>query len=425
MSIQRQPLTNDLTAFEAGIAAAEAGRARLLAAARLQLVDLPLHFWQQQAHFTTPASDLGMVQKAVQNGHAATAKILAKFGITSERLAEVLGVPRSEIEAVLQADPRPPMVMVDGEDAQALRDDVVERGRENAVQAFADMDWGRTLRFYRPSGLGLEYCVRDLYTVLTQAARDRDAADFPIDGIVWPKVEQPSQLTWVCDTLSAIERELGLPENRIRLQFLVESGWAMANLVEIARIARPRLAGIIFGIADYSADINLPAIENDHFVCDWARAAIVNLAGAMGVPAIDNMTVNYPVADKNLSDADNATRILARIKECYDDAMHGQRLGMTGKWVGHPAQLFAVMLADRMAFPRTTVERELSKLEAYNRAVANELGATIIDGVMSDRATDRHARNRLRRAVATGHLDIERALHAGIITTAEAATLRR
>ena len=60
----------------------------------------------------------------------------------------------------------------------------------------------------------------------------------------------------------------------------------------------------------------------------------------------------------------------------------------------------------------------MSKLEAYNRAVSNELGATIIDGVMSDRATDRHARNRLRRAVATGHLDLERGIagrhhHAG------------
>ncbi len=425
MSIQPQPLTWDLTAFEARMMAAEEARARLLEAARAMAVDLPLQFWQQQAHFTTPASDLGMVQKAVQNGHAATAKILAKFGITPERVAETLGVPLADVEAVLQADPRPPMVMVDGEDAQALRDDVVERGRENAVRAFADMDWGRTLRFYRPSGLGLDYCVRDLFTVLTQAGRGRDAADFPIDGIIWPKVEQPSQLAWVCDTLGDIEQALGLPENRIRLQFLVESGWAMANLVEIARIARPRLAGIIFGIADYSADINLPAIDNDHFVCDWARAGIVNLAGAMGVPAIDNMTVNYPVADKNLSDADNAERILARLKECYDDAMHGQRLGMTGKWVGHPAQLFAVMLADRMAFPRAAVERELSKLEAYNRAVDNELGATIIEGVMSDRATDRHARNRLRRAVATGHLDVERALQAGIVTPAEAAALRR
>ena len=196
--------------------------------------------------------------------------------------------------------------------------------------------------------------MRDLATrCLTQAGRGRDAADFPIDGIIWPKVEQPvAARVGVRHPGRASSAELGLPENRIRVQFLVESGWAMANLVEIARIARPRLAGIIFGIADYSADINLPAIENDHFVCDWARAAIVNLAGAIGVPAIDNMTVNYPVADKKLSDADNRAPHPGAHQGMLRRRDARPRLGMTGKWVDHPAQFFAVMLADRMTFPQ-------------------------------------------------------------------------
>jgi citrate lyase subunit beta/citryl-CoA lyase len=315
--------------------------------------------------------------------------------------------------------------MVDGEDAQALREDVVERGRENAVRAFSELQWGRTLRFYRPSGLSLDFCVRDLAIVLTQAGRDRAAADYPIDGIIWPKVEHPSQLQWVCDTLGEIEHALGLRENRIRLQFLVESGWAVAHLPELVQVSMQRLSGIIFGIADYSADINLPGIDNNHFVCDWARAAIVNLAGAAGVPAIDNMTVNYPVADKSRSEDANRALILARLQECYADALHGFGLGMTGKWVGHPAQLFAVMLADRKSFSQATIEREVQKIEAYNRAVANELGATIIDGVMSDRATDRHARNRLRRAIATGRLDPARGLALGLVTPQEASLLQR
>jgi hypothetical protein len=143
------------------------------------------------------------------------------------------------------------------------------------------------------------------------------------------------------------------------------------------------------------------------------------------VPAIDNMTVNYPVADKSLPDTGNRALILARLKECYDDALHGFGLGMTGKWVGHPAQLFAVMLADRISFPQATIEREVQKIDAYNRAVANELGATIIDGVMSDRATDRHARNRLRRAIAIGRLDPARGLALGLLTPEEASLLQR
>ena len=57
----------------------------------------------------------------------------------------------------------------------------------------------------------------------------------------------------------------------------------------------PRLAGIIFGIADYSAALALPEIRYGHPGCDWARAHVVNLAEAVGVPSIDAMTVNYPV----------------------------------------------------------------------------------------------------------------------------------
>lgn len=399
---------------------ADSRRKELVADARSLKANLPLKYLRQQAHFTTPASDLGMVTKAVENGLAATAKILEKFKITNQDVSERLGVAVSEIEQVLAGDPRSPLVMVDGEDAQALRDDVVLRGRENAIRVFQEAKWGRTLRFYRPSGLSLKYCVDDLHTVLTGVAGTKP---YPIDGIIWPKTEHPEQLAWLSETLAGIESFVGVPENSIKLQFLVESGWALMQLPDLVKACMPRLAGIIFGIADYSADINLPGIVNDHPVCDVARALIVNIAGAVGVPAIDNMTVNYPVADKSLDEKGNRERILSRLKECFDDARHGWSLGMDGKWVGHPAQLFACLLAFRSAFPQKEIDAEVSKIEAYDKAVAAELGATIIEGVMSDRATDRHARARLRKAVALGRIDPARAAALGIIDQGEVGQL--
>ena len=386
--------------------------------------DLPLRYLRQEAHFTTPASNKDMVFKAIEKGSGATAKILAKFGITEGELAEKLGVPVEVVQDHLAGDPQPPLVMVDGEDAQALRDDVIARGRENAVASFREAGWNKVLRFYRPSGLGLRYCIDDLVIVLTQAAEGFSAEDYPVDGIIWPKAEHPEELKMVSDLLGEIEAAIGLEENRIKMQFLVESGWGAAQLPELVKPIMPRLAGIIFGIADYSADVDLPAIENDHPVCDWARTTIVNVAGALGVPAIDSMTVNYPVADRDLPLEANKAMILDRLKEAFDDAAHGQALGMDGKWVGHPAQLFVVRLAYSQAFPETEVLKEVEKIEAYTRAVEAELGATIIQGVMSDRATDRHARGKLRKAVALGYLDPERALRVGIITESEAAEAR-
>ncbi len=409
----------DLGPYKEMLAEFERRRRQAVEEADRHRARLPLRFLRQQAHFTTPASRYEMALKAVERGSGAAARILEKFRITVEELAEALEVPPSEVEAELAADPHAPLVMLDSEDAEALREDVIQRGRANAVRIFREADWGPTLRFYRPSGLRLRFCIEDLVTVLTESGRWLPPERYPIDGIVWPKPEHPGEISLVCDLLGEIERNLGLPEGRIKLEFLLESGWAAAQLPQLADAALPRLAGIIFGIADYSADIGLPAIRNDHPVCDWARAVIVNVAGAVGVPAIDNMTMDYPVADPGLSPEENHDFLLGRIRQVYRDARHGEQLGMDGKWVGHPLQLFAVRLAYRQALPEDVIRRETEKILAYTRSVEGERGATIIQGSMSDRATDRHARDRLRKAIALGLLDPSKGMELGLITAEE------
>jgi citrate lyase beta subunit len=105
----------------------------------------------------------------------------------------------------------------------------------------------------------------------------------------------------------------------------------------------------------------------------------------------------------------------------YDDAVRARDFGMLGKWVGHPAQLFAVLLAFEVALSDDTLEHEAAKLEAYRAAVAADQGATMISGVMSDRATDRHARAVLRQATALGRFAPSRALALGVIEPGERA----
>ena len=157
-------------------------------------------------------------------------------------------------------------------------------------------------------------------------------------------------------------------------------------------------------------------------MADWARAEIVTAAGAAGVPAIDAMTLAYPVADPHLDRAANRERFLARVEQVYRDALHARDMGMAGKWVGHPAQLFAVLLAFDAMADADDLERAAQQVAGYTAAVQDEArGATIIEGLMADRATDRHARVRLRRAVATGHFDPGRALDLGVIEPHELA----
>jgi citrate lyase subunit beta/citryl-CoA lyase len=277
------------------------------------------------------------------------------------------------------------------------------------------------LRFYRPPGLNLPDAARDLVTVLVEAGQDGAASAYPVDGVVFPKVEQPEEVDWLMTTLQEIETALALEPGRIRVALLIESGWGLAQVASLARRAMPRLCSLILGLADLAADLGLSAIANYHPLMNMARVQLVTVAGAVGVPAIDGMTLDYPVVDLALDTAANQMRFLSRVSQVYRDALHARDLGMSGKWAGHPAQLFAVLLAFEQGTDAEGLEHEARKLAAYSAAIAQGQGATILDGVMSDRATDRHAREVLRRAVAMGRFDPRRAVELGVIAPDELA----
>lgn len=363
-----------------------------------------------------------MARKAVEKGTEPVSRMLGRLQVSAAMLADRFELPLAQVQALLDRPRRAPLVMLDGEDAQALRDDVAAQGMQSAVRVLREAEWGNSLRFYRPRGLNLPDAARSLVSVLVEAGRGISPAGYPLDGIVFPKLERIDELDWLMTTLEEVEQSLRLEPGRIRLAILIESGAAAGRLDAIVQRAGPRLCALIFGLVDYSADLGLSTLSYYHPVAEWARAEIVNAAGAAGVPAIDAMTIDYPVTDPALDAEANRTRFLDRMERAYRDAVHARQAGMSGKWVGHPAQLFATLLAFDAGFDRAALEEEARKLVAYERSEREDgRGATIIEGVMSDRATDRHARVQLRRATANGWLRPERALALGVIASSELA----
>src|SRR6266404_5659178 len=158
-------------ALAAAILAADADRRDVRDAVRPFRAELPLRYWRQQAHLTTPASDAVMARKAVEGGTSGMPRMLERLGLRGADLAERLELPTDLIEARLARPSRAPLVMLDGEDAIALRDDIAARGLAVAADILVDADWGGpagSLRFFRPPGLNLESTVRDLFTLLWQ-----------------------------------------------------------------------------------------------------------------------------------------------------------------------------------------------------------------------------------------------------------------
>jgi citrate lyase subunit beta/citryl-CoA lyase len=417
----------------------ETRRRALVAAERTREAALPERFWTQTSHFTTPATDLETIRKAAR-GLSGGARLLERLAIAPKDLAAELALDEGFVRSVLATPGGPPLLMIDGEDALATGAEAVVAGRRNAIEAFATIEWGSTLAFYRPRGLELDGSVEDLVTVISGTAaraRGKDLSPrgasgagpsgpsvpwrpfasrkFPIDGIVWPKARGASELVFLDDLLGELERTCELERGTVRVAFLVEAGRAVAGLGALVEAILPRLSAVIFGIADYSADLGLPEIRNDHPSSDRARSAIVELSGPAGVAPIDSMTLDYPVRDPKLGPEENRRKVLASLKVCYEEARHGIALGMEGKWVGHPLQLVANELAYRSSIDPAAVAADVASARAYDEAVRSGRGAAVIAGLMADRATDRHVRRRLRRAFARGALPLEVARELGLL----------
>ena len=313
----------DLTA---NVEAGDRDRVALRSSLASRRADLPLRFWRQQVHYTTPAADAGLARKAVEGGTAPVGRMLERLGLTATDLAARLELPTKLVTARLASPSRAPLVMLDGEDALAPGDAVAARAVDVAAATFVEADWAGSLRTYRPPGLDGDTTVRDLYALLWRLReRTPTGTPLPLDAIVFPKVEHPEEVDLVNGLLDRAETALELSPLSIRVAYLVESGWAATQLAEIAQRAAPRLASLIFGIADFSADLGLPAIGTEHPLAEWARAELIAVAGAVGVPAIDGMTLDYPVTDPGLDAAANRERWLDRMRLAYDDAVQNVR----------------------------------------------------------------------------------------------------
>lgn len=321
---------------------------------RRELADLPAKYLAQAAHLTCPAPRWALVEKAV----ASNANL----------------------------------VMLDLEDSIPRGNEaLLKQGRENIVRAFTELDWSGKIRYFRPRGLELDPGFSDIVHVITQSGH-------LLDGFVYPKVESPEEVESIDQTLTELETANGLPKETLTFQVLIESVEAERRVFEIA-LASGRITALVFGAFDYWSSMGLPPglYSPDHPLVREVRCRIVKAAACAGVPAIAEMTLNFPT--KNKSEAQQK----AALEQCRKDAELARYFGFAGKWTGIPAQTDVVR--EVFGLKPDQIETALREAQAYMEAEAQGKGAVMIDGKMADRATDRLNRTLLKQAYAQGMLD--------------------
>lgn len=215
------------------------------------------------------------------------------------------------------ADSAADEVILDLEDSCAVSQKVA--ARKTLVEALTTLDFKGKIRAFRPNNIRTKYHYRDVIEVL-------EAAGKYVDVVVIPKVYGAEDVLFVDRLISQIEEATGLEHGRIKIEVLIESARAMLHAEEIATCT-PRMASLIFGIADYAGDIGSKELTHRQFeVHHYPKHHTIAAARAAGIDVIDNVTLHF--------------KDLAQVRK---DAEAGANLGFDGKWAIHPSDRKSVV----------------------------------------------------------------------------------
>jgi citrate lyase subunit beta/citryl-CoA lyase len=190
-----------------------------------------------------------------------------------------------------------------------------------------------------------------------------------VDAVVIPKVYGAQDVLFVDRLLTQVEENAGLPVGRIKLEVLIESAKGLLRAEEIAACT-PRMASLIFGIADYAGDVGAKELTREQFqTFHYPKAHTIAAARAAGLDVVDNVTLHF--------------RDLEQVKA---DAEQGARLGFDGKWAIHPSHIDLINAAYTPS--REELQRALAIMDAYAKADREQgVGAIVYQDEMVDAAT--------------------------------------
>ena len=275
----------------------------------------------------------------------------------------------------------PDEVILDLEDAVAPA--VKDEARAQVARAVGGTDWCRCTVAVRINGALSPWAYRDVIEIVEQS-RTR------LDAIVLPKVSGPGHVSWLDLLLGQVEAASGQPHGRIVIEAQIEDAAGLAAVEDIAR-ASGRLAALIFGPADFMADLGMRSLRIGAGPADYPGDAfhyplmrILVAARAAGLQAIDG-----PYAAIGDTGGLQAA------------ARSAAALGFDGKWVVHPDQIRVV----NEAFTPDRQQYEQAELivAAYASAASDQRrGAVTLGDEMIDAASHRLASRIAARGRAAG-----------------------
>jgi citrate lyase beta subunit len=260
--------------------------------------------------------------------------------------------------------------------------------RKVMVEALNTIDFGGRVVVIRPNNIKSKYFLGDMEAIMTGAV-DR------FHGIILPKTNEPDDIVHLSRLLDAYEKSAGWT-TRVMIEALIETPIAVVNAYGIAT-ASDRMAGLIFGIADFASAMAVPEmVENQNRNFHYAKQAVTVAAKAAGLHAIDNAWLR-------LWRKDTPAEELEAIQTGLKDKCEGSAaLGMDGTWVIHPQQ---APISNAVFSPSDDEIEEAKHAVSYYH---QQGGGSIYDpkyGKFHDEATIKGVLMQLAKGVQAGTVD--------------------
>jgi citrate lyase subunit beta/citryl-CoA lyase len=266
-----------------------------------------------------------------------------------------------------------------------------DKSRKVMVEALNTLDFGKKVVTVRPNNIHSKFFKGDMEAVVLGAPNR-------FHGIMLPKTRGPEEIREVSKLLDDLEKRGGW-NYRLQIESLIETPHALIKAYEIAT-ASDRMCGLVFGIADYAANLGIREIvENQNQNFHYSKQAVVVAAKAAGLHAIDNV---YLRLWRNTDSPERVKELQAALREKNVGAAN---LGMDGTWVIHPQQAEIANACYTPSIDQVEEARRVIKL--YHEKGGGSM-ADPKSGEMIDEAT-----------IKIGLMDLAKGAQAGMVSDAE------
>ena len=212
---------------------------------------------------------------------------------------------------------------------------------------------------------------------LRLAVRDIEAVIGPrVVALALPKTDSAEHVRLIVEIVDEVEAERGVAAGTARLIAMVETAAAFFRIAEIAR-AHPRLCALNLGAEDFATSAG---IAPDAEALSMPKQMAVFAARAAGI-----MPLGFIGTVAEFHDLDGFRSTIRR----------SRRFGFIGASVIHPSQVPILNEEFRASAEETARARRV--VSAYDKALAEGVGAVTVDGKMIDVPVVERARLLLER----------------------------